>query len=178
MPLQRLRYRVIAMMLFLAYWALPIRTPAGITSANYRKAAPDFTLGDSKGASIRLSDYKGKVVLLDFWATWCSDCKTEIPWYIEFENRYKSSGLAVIGVSMDSSWELVKPFLEQQKMNYTVVMSSNEVTKLYGVRLIPMTLLIDRDGRVADYRIGVIDKNAFESEIHILLHESAKNTAK
>ena len=80
---------------------LPARMPAAITAANSRKTAPDFTLNDSRGDPIKLSNYKGKIVLLDFWATWCHGCKTEIPWYMEFASKYKDSGLAVIGVSMD-----------------------------------------------------------------------------
>jgi len=152
--------------------------PAGITAANSRKAAPDFTLSDSKGAPIRLSAYKGNVVLLDFWATWCGGCKTEIPWYLEFENRYKSSGLAVIGVSMDGSWKTVEPFLKQEKVNYPVVIGSDDLAKLYGVSQMPMTLLIDRDGKIADSHVGVVNKDAFESEIRTLLHESAKSAAK
>src|SRR6266404_2878543 len=75
-------------------------------------AAPDFTLEDSNGASTKLSGYKGKVVLLDFWATWCTGCKVEIPWYMEFAKKYEQSGLAVVGVSMDKEgWTVVKPFM-------------------------------------------------------------------
>jgi peroxiredoxin len=93
--------------------AVPIRVPA----ANLRRAAPNFTFVDSRGASVRLSDYKGKVVLLSFWATWCLWCETEIPWYMEFQNKYKDKGLSVIGVSMDEDgWRSVRPFLEEKKM--------------------------------------------------------------
>src|ERR1700730_17872542 len=81
--------------------ALPSRAPADLTAASSRKTASDFTLSDSKGASVKLSDYKGRVVLLDFWATWCGGCKVEIPWYMEFQSKYQGSGLSVIGVSMD-----------------------------------------------------------------------------
>jgi thiol-disulfide isomerase/thioredoxin len=95
---------------------------AGITPAGSRKAAPNFTLENSAGVSVNLADYRGKVVLLDFWATWCHGCKTEIPWYVEFQDRYKERGLAVIGVSMDDDgWKSVRPFLSEHKLNYPVV---------------------------------------------------------
>jgi len=77
-------------------FVLPVAATADLTPANSRKLSPDFTLADSKGGSIKLSDYKGKVVLLDFWATWCGGCKVEIPWYMEFQNKYKDKGLSVV----------------------------------------------------------------------------------
>jgi peroxiredoxin len=150
-----------------------------LTAANSRKTASDFTLSDSKGASVKLSDYKGRVVLLDFWATWCGGCKVEIPWYMEFQSKYKGSGLSVIGVSMDEDgWKSVKPFLEKQPMNYSVVIGNPDLATLYGVDAMPMTLLIDRDGKVAASHVGMVDKNAFESEIQILLKDSASKSAK
>lgn len=152
---------------------------AAITEPNVRKAAPGFTLADAKGASVRLSDYKGKVVLLDFWATWCGGCKVEIPWYVEFENKYKGSGLAVIGVSMDEDgWKSVKPFLEKTKLNYPVVIGNEGLAKLYGVDAMPMTLLIDQEGKIAASHVGLVNKDKFESEIRLLLQHSAKNIAR
>ena len=122
--------------------ALPARAPADLTAVNSRKIASDFTLSDSKGASVKLSDYKGQVVLLDFWATWCGGCKVEIPWYMEFQNKYRASGLSVIGVSMDDDgWKSVKPFLEKQPVNYPIVIGNPELAKRYMVDAMPMTLL-------------------------------------
>jgi peroxiredoxin len=107
----------------------PDRAPAAITAANLRKSAPGFILADPKGASVRLSDYKGRVVLLDFLATWCGGCKVEIPWYMEFQRKYKEHGLAVIGVSMDEDgWKALKPFLEKAKLNYSVVIGSQHLS--------------------------------------------------
>src|ERR1700741_713914 len=92
------------------------------TTPKLGQTAPDFVLTDSIGSNVKLSNYKGKVVLLDFWATWCGGCKVEIPWFMEFENKYQGSGLSVIGVSMDEDgWKAVKPFIEQKKLNYPVV---------------------------------------------------------
>lgn len=143
-----------------------------LTAAKVRKTAPDFTLADERGAKVQLSEYKGRVVLLDFWATWCHGCKTEIPWYIEFENRYKDRGLAVIGVSMDADgWKSVKPFVAQAKMNYPVVIGNDGLAGHYGVTNMPVTLLIDRNGKIADSHTGVVDKAAWEQEIQELLSE-------
>lgn len=159
-------------------FALPAPAPSDLTAANSRKTAPDFTLSDSKGASIRLSDYKGRVVLLDFWATWCGGCKVEIPWYMEFQSKYQDSGLSVIGVSMDEDgWKSVKPFLEKTPMNYSVVVGNPDLAKLYDVDSMPMTLLIDRDGKIAASHVGMVDKDAFESEIQKLVGKAPPKIA-
>ena len=137
------------------------------------QAAPDFTLKDASGRDIRLSAYKGKVVLLNFWATWCGGCKTEVPWFIEFEQKYRDKGFEVIGVSMDDDgWKVVKPFLEEKKVNYTVVVGNDDMAKPYGlsaVSAMPMTFMIDRGGKVSAMSVGVVNKDACESEIVHLL---------
>lgn len=134
------------------------------------RTAPDFTLTNSKGAPLTLSRYKGKVVLLDFWATWCTGCKEEIPWYIEFQKKYKKQGLTVIGVSMDDGgWKLVKPFLKQKGMKYPVVIGNDNLAKMYGLDAMPLTLLIDRQGNIASSHVGVVNKDAFEKELSTLL---------
>jgi thiol-disulfide isomerase/thioredoxin len=88
-----LRFLFAGIALITAYFALPVKAPADLTAASSRKAAPDFTLADAKGAPIQLSGYKGRVVLLDFWATWCGGCKVEIPWYMEFEEVQEQRAL-------------------------------------------------------------------------------------
>ena len=142
------------------------------------KTAYDFALNDSRGARIRLSDYKGRVVLLNFWATWCKGCVLEIPWFIEFQEKYKDSGLSVIGVSIDDSWKPVKAFVEEKKVNYPIVIDNEGVRKLYELDSMPMTLLIDRSGEIAASYIGVVDKGACESEIRTLLHKDVQKAAK
>ncbi len=159
-----------------------LASPAGqtiaITAPDTRKTAPDFNLRDSRGASITLSHYKGKVVLLDFWATWCTGCKVEIPWYMEFQSKYKHGGLSVIGVSMDEDgWKSVKPFLKEHPISYSVVVGNPDLGKLYGVDSMPMTLLIDRNGEIAESHVGMVEKNAFEGEIQMLLKEDAAKKA-
>ncbi len=121
---------------------------------------------------MQLSRYKGKVVLLDFWATWCTGCKTEIPWFMQFTDRYRSEGLATIGVAMDDEgWSVVKPFLaEKMKLNYPVVIGDKTLTMQFGgVESLPLTLLIDRQGRIAWSHAGIVDREEFEAKIRELL---------
>ena len=142
-----------------------------LTAEKERQTAPDFTLKDATGKTVRLSDYRGKVVLLNFWATWCGPCKIEIPWFMEFEQKHKDQGFAVLGVSMDDDgWDAVKPFLERQRINYRVVMGTPEIGELYGgVESLPTTFLIDRDGRVASVHIGLVGKRDYQDDIDRLL---------
>jgi peroxiredoxin len=150
-------------------WILLVCLGSVLAAAD-REPAPDFTLPGSDGAAIQLSRYQGKVVLLDFWATWCHGCKTEIPWYMEFSRNYKKSGLVVIGVAMDDEgWKTVKPFVKEKKMNYPVVIGNEDLAKRYGVTTMPVTLLIDRQGKIVSSHTGVVDKDAFEGEIRSLL---------
>jgi peroxiredoxin len=170
-----LRFLFARIALIVACFAVPARAPADLTAASSRKAAPDFALNDAKGTPVKLSAYKGKVVLLDFWGTFCGVCKVEVPWYVEFQSKYKESGLSVVGVSLDEDgWKPVKSFIEEQKVNYTIVIGNWDLAKLFGFRNeLPLTLLIDRDGKVADMHAGMVDKAKFESEIQILLKESS-----
>jgi peroxiredoxin len=144
-----------------------------------RKAAPEFSLTGADGKPVALANYRGKVVLLDFWATWCGGCKLEIPWYMEFDTKYKREGLAVIGVSMDDDgWKAVKPFLAQTRdpetggntaMKYPVVIGNETLAKQYNLTSMPMTLLIDREGKIALSHTGVVNKDDFEGHIRQLL---------
>ena len=153
----------------------PAALPANKAPANPLKTAPDFTLSDSRGAAVRLSDYKGKVVLLDFWATWCHGCNIEIPWYMEFQQKYKDKGLSVIGVAMDDDgWKSVRPFSDEKKINYVIVVGNEGLAREYGVDALPVTLLIDRDGKIAESHAGMVDKEAFEKELRVLLQSSSK----
>ena len=137
-----------------------------------RKTAPNFALRDSNGATVRLADYRGKVVLLDFWATWCTPCQIEIPWFVEFEQSLKSRGFAVLGVSMDEDgWDAVRPYIQKRRINYRIVLGDDHTGQLYGgVDSLPTTFLLDREGRVAAVHVGLAtDKNGFLHEINELL---------
>ncbi len=144
-----------------------------------RKPAADFSLKDANGAQVRLADYKGKVVLLNFWATWCGPCKIEIPWFIEFNKTYKDRGFAVLGVSLDDDgWKSVKPYIAEKKIDYTVVVGNDQVSKSYGdVESLPTTFIIDRDGRIAFVHMGLVGKDTHEKEIRSLLGGGQRATA-
>ena len=133
--------------------------------------APDFTLKDASGKTLKLSEYRGKVVLLNFWATWCGPCKIEIPWFIDFQQQYKDRDFAVLGVSLDDDgWKSVKPYVEEKKINYRVVIGTEELSALYGgVDSLPTTFMIDRSGRIASTHLGLVSKSEYLTEIQDLL---------
>jgi peroxiredoxin len=144
-----------------------------------RKPAPEFALKDADGKTVHLADYKGKVVLLDFFATWCGPCKIEIPWFMEMERKNKDRGLAVLGVSMDDEgWEVVKPFLSSLGVNYRVVIGNDSTAQLYGgVDALPTTFLIDRNGKIAAIHIGLASKKDFDDGIQQLLQAPVSTAA-
>jgi cytochrome c biogenesis protein CcmG/thiol:disulfide interchange protein DsbE len=140
-----------------------------------RKKAPDFALKDSSGKLVHLADFKGKVVLLDFWATWCGPCKIEIPWFMEFQEKYRSRGFEVVGVSMDDDgWKAITPYVTQKKMNYRVVLGDDKTADQYGgLEALPTTFVIDRNGRIAAAHVGLTNKKDFADAIEKLLEASA-----
>ncbi len=136
-----------------------------------RHDAPEFALKDADGKTVHISDYHGKVVLLDFWATWCEPCRIEIPWFIEIERKNKDRGFEVLGVSMDDEgWEVVKPFVKENGMNYRVLIGNDATAEMYGgVESLPSTFLIDRTGKIAAVHIGLASRKDFEDGVAELL---------
>jgi peroxiredoxin len=140
-----------------------------------RHDAPDFALKDAEGKTVHLADYRGKVVLLDFWATWCDPCRLEIPWFIEMQRKNKDRGFEVLGVSMDDEgWEVVKPFMKNIGVNYRVLIGNDQTTEMYGgVDALPTTFLIDRQGKIAAVHIGLASRKDFEDGVEQLLQTPA-----
>src|ERR1700676_1588689 len=129
----------IALVLFLAGCSKISKLDPG------RKQAPTFSLKDASGNTVNLSDYRGKVVLVNFWATWCGPCEVEIPWFIEFEQKYKDQGFAVLGVSMAAAgWKAVRPYIASHKINYRVMIASEVVSQQFGdIDSLPTSFVLD-----------------------------------
>jgi len=139
-------------------------------TAKQHSVAPDFSLPQLNGQSLQLSAYRGKVVLLDFWATWCTPCREEIPHLVELQNKYRGQGLQIIGVSMDDSPEPVREFYQRFQMNYPVVMGNADIGEIYGGVLgLPIAFVIGRDGRISAKHIGATDVSVLEQDIRGLL---------
>jgi len=141
----------------------------GLAAAALASAA-DFRLTDDRGRTLTLAKFKGKVVLLNFWATWCHGCVQEIPWLVEYQHKYKRKGLQVIGVSMDEDgWKSVRPYLSRHPLNYPVVIGGEALAQNFGLENMPMTLLFDRDGKIAAKHPGMVDREDCDREIQELL---------
>ncbi len=130
-----------------------------------RFAAPAWTLQDVDGKTVSSDQLKGKVVVLDFWATWCGPCRSEIPGYIELQKKYGEAGLAVVGVSLDRGGpQVVKTFVEQQKITYLIVMGDDKIVEAFGgVEAIPTTFIIDRNGTARFRKEGTMAREEFEA---------------
>ncbi len=172
---------VVAVVLVFAIYRLanrhvPSGTPSSDTSTGSARGgaihsiAPAFTLDDLNGQPLSLANYHGKVVLLDFWATWCAPCRTEIPHFVDMQNRLGDQGVQVIGVSMDDAPKPVRDFYAEYKMNYPVGLGTDKVAESYGGVLgLPVLFLIGRDGRIAAKYVGEADMTAVEQQVKSLL---------
>ncbi len=146
-----------------------------------RKMAPDFQLVTADGTTLQLSSLRGKVVLLNFWATGCGGCVLEVPSFIEIRKAQTDPAFTAVGVSMDISyeghksadeaWMSVRPFMKKFGINYTIAMGDDETIKAYGLTTLPATYLIDKSGRVAAAYAGVVNKDNVASNIKSLLSE-------
>ncbi len=135
--------------------------------------APDFALSDLNGNTIALEDYKGKIVFLNFWATWCPPCRAEIPDFIEIYDKYKEQGLEIIGISLDRMSEAkLKQWVKKNKINYPIIMATPDLVNDYQPgQFIPSTILIDAQGRIRHKHVGVLNKTTMEKYFMGFLNE-------
>jgi thiol-disulfide isomerase/thioredoxin len=154
---------------------LLIVTRPAIQHPRHPYHAADFELQDLNGNPVRLSDFQGKAIVLDFWATWCGPCRREIPWLIQFQKQYGPQGLQVIGVSMDDGGrDAIDPFVRRAGINYIVVLGDNRLGSLYGgVEVLPTTFYISRDGNVLAFAKGLTSKSVIEQNIKEALASKA-----
>jgi cytochrome c biogenesis protein CcmG/thiol:disulfide interchange protein DsbE len=147
----------------------PIR--ATIQPPSERKPAPEFALHDARGKTVTLAKLRGKVVLLDFWATWCHGCKEEIPWFVEFQKTYGPKGLSVVGISVDEGgWKVLRPFLAANRVPYRMLLGSEATMQTFGLAALPDTFLIDQKGRIAaTYNGGIVNREDIEANIRAIL---------
>jgi thiol-disulfide isomerase/thioredoxin len=144
----------------------------GINAAGNAAAAPNWELKDLDGRTVRSSDFKGKVVVLDFWATWCGPCRAEIPGLVALQKEHSPEGLVIVGASVDEGGaSTVKQFTEKLGVNYPVVLADEKAQQAFGgIEAIPTTFIIDRAGRIVKKDFGFTDKDEFEQEIKPLLN--------
>jgi peroxiredoxin len=158
----------VLMVLFAVERAARSTGQLGVRSANVKdEPAPDFTLQSIDGETIRLSDFRGKAVLLNFWATWCAPCRIEMPWFVEMQDRYAAEGLQVVGVAMDdSSPNDIEKFANDLRVNYPILVGEATVGNAYGgLQFLPATFYIGRDGKVVDKVFGLKTRNEIEEDI-------------
>jgi peroxiredoxin len=170
---------VVALMLYFGYHQVRHVGAASAPRLTQSTLASDFSLESLDGTTMRLSDFRGKAVLLNFWATWCGPCKVEMPWFVDFQNRYGSQGLQIVGVAMDdASKEDIGKFAKDMGVNYPILIGKDSVGDQYGgVPALPETFVITRDGKILDKIIGLRGKAEIEDIIKKALETPATSHA-
>ena len=141
------------------------------TQSEPKSKAPNFVLKTSDGKTLELKKLAGKVVVVNFWATWCGPCRAEIPGMIEVYERYRSKGLEIVGVSLDlGGWDRVKPYVDKAKISYPVVIGDGDLADAYGgIEAIPTTFFIDKQGNIIEKHLGYMSKADFEERVKKIL---------
>jgi len=134
--------------------------------------APNFHLRTLEGKTLELQEFHGKVVVLNFWASWCPPCRAEIPGLVEVYRKHRSKGLEIVGISLDTDgWTKVSPLVHEMNIDYPIVLGNNDVVNAYGgIRAIPTTFIVNREGRIVDKVVGYMDRQKFEDEILELIN--------
>jgi thiol-disulfide isomerase/thioredoxin len=159
---------VVAIMLWAGIHAARYHATTGRLGGKLRgQVAPDFELQTLDGKNAKLSDFRGKAVLLNFWATWCGPCKIEMPWFVELQKQYGPQGLQIVGVAMDdSSTEDIAKFVKEMDVNYPILLGKESVGQSYGgVGVLPTTFFIDRDGKFVAREFGLQSRSVFVDHI-------------
>jgi peroxiredoxin len=140
--------------------------------------APDFELKTLEGKTVHLRDYRGKAVLLNFWATWCVACKEEMPWLVAFQKQYGPKGLVILGIAMDESVDPIRKFVQRTELNYPVLIGNQPLADQYYVKALPVSIFIDRNGRITDQVPGGAARSFLENEIQLALENGVQPTAR
>ena len=168
---KRLFLVAVVVAVLLMYYFATRYTASNRLNISSKPPAPDFSITDLDGQAVALRSYRGKVVLLNFWATWCEPCRKEIPRFLEFQKQYGPQGFQVLGVSLDDNDKPVRRFRDEFKITYPVVMGNAKLAESYGGVLgLPISFLIDQDGRIAAKHVGAVDLAVIDNEIRQLLH--------
>jgi len=149
---------------------------AGVCDAKAKTAKLGLSFKDVNGRKVALSDFKGKVIILDFWATWCVPCKAEIPGFVNLQAKYGANGLQILGLSVDDPVAKLKPYVAEMKMNYPVLqgLGRDDVLDAYApIASIPTSVVIGRDGKICTKHTGIASMDVFEKEIKLLLAAAA-----
>lgn len=164
---------VVALMLVFTFKLTRHSKPSSAAQTN--APAPDFTLQSLDGKTVRLSDYRGKAVVLNFWATWCGPCKIEMPWFVDLQKQYGPSGVQFLGVAMDdASTKDIAEFAQSMNVNYPILIGKEAVGDAYGgVQFLPETFYLDRNGKIVDKAFGLKGRGEIEDDIKKIVGSGA-----
>ncbi len=156
---------------FLVLLILLVLSSMAVGQQQSKQQAPNFALKTSDGKTIEMAKLKGKVVLVNFWATWCGPCRKEMPDFVEAYKQYKPKGFEIVGISLDEDgWDVVNPFVKKYGISFPVVIGDGKLARAYGgIEYIPTSFLVDRQGNIVDKHVGMMPKELLEKKLQPLL---------